>query len=143
MRIWLLWVLLAAMAAAADPLNRDSPQSSVIAFLQAYRSKDYQRASRYLDLRKLPANQRSKEGAELARRLGQVLENNTRFDEAALSQKADGDRGTVASFTAGGTTLEVQLEHVTLRPGVSIWLFPAETVDLIPSLARLAKAILR
>jgi MscS family membrane protein len=138
MRFWFVRVMLAAWATAADPLTRDSPQSSVTAFLQAFRSKDYQRASRYLDLRKLPANQRSKQGAQLAQELGQVLENDTRFDEAALSQKAEGDRETVASFTAGGKTLEVQLQHVTLRPGVSIWQFPAETVELIPQLARLA-----
>lgn len=44
-------------AKSQDPLNRDSPQSSVISFLEAYQSRDVH-AARYLDLRKFPRTER-------------------------------------------------------------------------------------
>src|SRR5450432_1425472 len=55
-----------------DPLNRDSPQSSVFAFMEAYRAHDYARAAKYLNLRKLPP-QTIKAGPEAAAKLGQIL----------------------------------------------------------------------
>jgi hypothetical protein len=42
-----------------DPLDRDTPQSSVVAFLEACHSRHYARAVKYLDLRKPPEKQRS------------------------------------------------------------------------------------
>src|ERR1700679_2995949 len=39
-----------------DPLNRDTPRSSVFSFLEACRAKDYEQAWRYLDLRRLDDN---------------------------------------------------------------------------------------
>jgi hypothetical protein len=52
-----------------DPLNRDSPQNSVVAFLEAAHAQNYRRAWRYLDLRKMPEDERLKGGAELAIKL--------------------------------------------------------------------------
>jgi hypothetical protein len=77
---------------AQDPLNRASPQSSVNSFLEACRSKDYDRAWRYLDLRNLRPEQRLKQGPELAQELFRVLENNAQFDVAALSREPEGER---------------------------------------------------
>jgi MscS family membrane protein len=86
----------------------------------------------------LPSNQRSKQGAALAQQLGQLLESDTGFDEASLSKNPDsGQREPVASFNTDGTKYELQLERVTLRSGVSIWVFTPESVALIPHLARL------
>ena len=107
-----------ATLALADPLNRDSPQSAVTAFLQACHSQDYRRASRYLDLRKLPSNQRSSRGVQLAEQLGQILDRDTRFDEAALSNNPHAaPRQTVASFNVDKKNVELQLDRVNLRPG--------------------------
>ena len=131
-------MLFVLSAIAGDPLNRDSPQSSVLTFLQACHGKDFERAARYLDLRQLPSNERSKEGAAIAQQLGQLLDSDTHFDEAAVSKDAGSrQREPVASFMADGKTLDLQLEHVTLRSGVSIWVFTPESVALIPRLARL------
>jgi MscS family membrane protein len=116
----------------------------VNSFLEACRSKDYDRAWRYLDLRKLPPEQRLKQGPQLAQELFRVLESNAQFDVAALSREPEGDskdglpadRERVASFVLRGKTAELQLERDTLGSGLSIWLFSPDSVDLIPRLAQ-------
>ena len=132
-----------AHAAGQDPLNRDSPQSAVTAFLAACHARDYQRAWRYIDLRKLPADQRLKDGTDLAQQLQQILDRDVQFDLAALSKNPEGspagaDRERVDQFPVDGKTLELQLERVTLRSGAKVWLFSSASVDLIPRIARLA-----
>src|SRR5690348_1598353 len=110
MRFILIVSLLTMRATAADPLNRDTPQTSVFAFLQAWHTKDYLRAARYLDLRKLEANQRTKQGVQLAAELGQILESDTHFDEAALSRDSDAPSPElVASFHSGSETLQLEI----------------------------------
>jgi MscS family membrane protein len=137
MVIWPLMLLLAGSALAADPLNRESPQSAVYGFLQACHSKDYQRASRYLDLSKHPSNERSTQGTYLAEQLGQILDNDTRFDEAEVSNSANGaSRQPVASFNVNGKEVQLELERVNLRPGVSVWRFDSDSVDWIPRIAK-------
>jgi MscS family membrane protein len=135
-----------APAKSLDPLNRDSPQSSVYSFLEACRSQNYARAWRYLDLRALPKEERLKDGAPLAQRLAQVLDRDTQFDVASLSRNPEGDRNDglppererVDSFTIGGKTFDLQLERVTLRSGVEVWLFSSDSVALIPQLAQVS-----
>ena len=128
--------------AAQDPLNRDSPQSSVAAFLAVCRAKDYRRAWRYIDVRKWPAGQRMKDGSQLARQLETILERDTQFDLAALSKDPAGanpgsNRERVDSFTLDGKTVDLDLERITLRSGSSVWVFSSTSVELIPKLARL------
>jgi len=135
----------APAASRKDPLKRDSPQSSVFSFLEACHSRDYGRAWRYLDLRKLPEEQRWKQGPQLAQQLAQVLDRDPQFEVAALSPAPEGDlndklsphREQVDSVNADGKTLELQLERVTLHSGLSVWLFSAASVALIPQLARM------
>lgn len=141
--VYLCWGLCGgAHAAGQDPLNRDSPQSSVTAFLAACRARDYQRAWRYIDLRKLPRDQRLKDGTELAPQLQQILERDTQFDPAALSRNPDGEpAGTnqerVDTFTVNGQPAVLELERVTLHSGAKVWLFSAASAEAIPHIARL------
>ncbi|HTA43062.1 MAG TPA: mechanosensitive ion channel domain-containing protein [Bryobacteraceae bacterium] len=131
-----------------DPLNRDSPQSSVYNFLEACRAKDYSRAWRYLDLRDLPENKRADEGRQLAKQLEEVLDRDPRFDVASLSRDPDGerndglarDREVVDTFNVGGRSQQLLLERSTLRSGLDVWLFAPESVDLIPKVAATASA---
>jgi MscS family membrane protein len=124
-------------------LGRDSPQSCVYSFLESCHSRNYARACKYLDLRKLPVDQRVQAGPQLAQQLAQILDRDARFDVAALSRDPEGDREDglvmdrerVDSFTVGGKTLELQLERMTLRSKLSVWLFSSDTVALIPQLA--------
>jgi MscS family membrane protein len=125
---------------AKDPLDRDSPQSSVFAFLQAVGSRDYARAARYLDLRKLPPAQRLKVGPDLARQVGQILNKDSQFDVAELSRDPGDehtDRERVDSFTVNGQNLALELQRVTLRNKLSIWVFSSDSVERIPRLAQI------
>jgi MscS family membrane protein len=124
-----------------DLLNRDTPQSSVFAFLEADRAHDYTRAAKYLDLRKLPPAQRWKDGPDLARQLGQILNRDSQFDVAELSRAPEGEannRERVDSFTVGGQTLDLELERVTLRNMLSIWVFSSDSVGRIPQLVKMS-----
>jgi len=135
----------AAQQKAQDPLNRDSPQSSVYAFLEACHARNYPRAWHYLDLRTLPADQRLKDGPALARQLAEALDRDAQFDVASLSRDPAGDqddglssnREVIDTFRLSGQTLSLQMERVTLHSGSSVWLFSSDSVTLIPQLARL------
>ncbi len=133
-------------AQGQDPLNRDSPQSSVYSFLEACRAKDYTRAWRYLDLRGLPADRRAQEGTQLAKQLEEVLDRDPRFDVASLSRNPEGDlndelaanRELVDTFSIDGKSQQLLLERTTLRSGLQVWLFTPESIGLIPKLAAMS-----
>lgn len=95
-----------------DPLNRDSPQSSVTAFLAACHAGEFQRAWRYIDLRKLPADRRLNDGTQLARQLQQILDRDAQFDVGALSRNPEGSpAGTnqerIDSFSVDGKNTRI------------------------------------
>ncbi|HXB68348.1 MAG TPA: mechanosensitive ion channel family protein [Candidatus Acidoferrales bacterium] len=122
-----------------DPLGRDSPQSSVFQFLEACHAREYSKALRYLDLRRMPPADRAKNGPELARQLEDLLDD-TPFDIGTLSRNPEGDQADNASatlqhldsFQVDGKSLEMQLERVELKPGSHVWLVSADSVAMIP-----------
>ncbi|HWE49448.1 MAG TPA: mechanosensitive ion channel family protein [Bryobacteraceae bacterium] len=127
-------------AESKDPLGRDTPQSSILRFLEACHSRDYSKAAYYLDLRKLPQADRSKAGPELALQLEDLLDDTT-FDIATLSRSPEGDQsdglGTtfehLATFHVDGQDLNMQLERQTLNGGVRVWVVSAPSVAMIPT----------
>ena len=128
-----------------DPLDRDSPQSSVVAFLEATHSKDYAKAMRYLDLRNMPESARLSGGAELARELETILDRDTRFDVGNLSRNPEGDqadnlapdRDRVDTFKVNGQTLDLDLERAKLHSGIQVWLFSSDSIQHIPIVAQM------
>lgn len=126
-----------------DPLNRDSPQSSVYSFLEACRAKDYSRAWRYIDLRSVPEDRRAEEGTELAKQLEQVLDRDPQFDVGALSRDPEGELNdglarneeVVDTFNVDGRPQQLRLERTPLRSGLQVWLFAPNSIQLIPKLA--------
>ena len=100
---------------AQDPLNRETPQSCVNSFLEACHARNFARAAKYLDLRKLPH----------AQRLGEH------------TQGLAPDRLRVDSFTVNGQNLDLELERVPLRSHISVWLFSPDSAARIPQLARM------
>jgi len=126
-----------------DPLNRDTPESSVFSFLEACHARNYAQAWRYLDLRGLPEDKRTQDGPQLAQQLEQVLDRDPRFDVASLSRERDGDasdglasdRELVDTFMVDGKQQQLLLERATLQSGLRVWLFAPESVGLIPKLA--------
>ena len=133
----------AAQAKPQDPLNRTTPQSSVLAFLDACHSKNYQRALHYLDLASIPSEERTEQGVQLAQQLEQVLNLDAQFDVAMLSRDPEGDhddgfasnRERLTSVRLGGKTIDLQLERTELRPGIPVWRVAQDSVRLIPELA--------
>src|ERR1700720_1917012 len=109
------------VSAAKDPLGRGTPQDSVFQFLEACHARDYSKATYYLDLRRMPAAARAKDGPELARQLEDLLDD-TPFDITTLSRDAEGDQSDglspafehLATFHVDRQTLELKLERVQL-----------------------------
>ena len=128
-----------------DPLDRDSPQSSVVAFLEAAHAKNYSRAWRYLDLRNMPEDRRLADGTQLVRELQTILDRDTQFDVGNLSRNPDGDQSDnlppnidrVDTFQVNGKMLELDLERVTLHSGLRVWLFSSDSVARIPQIAQM------
>jgi MscS family membrane protein len=124
---------------AKDPLGRSTPQDSIFHFLEACHARDYSKAVYYLDLRRMPAAARAKDGPEMARQLEDLLDDTT-FDITTLSRDPEGDPADglppafdrLASFQVDGQTVELQLERVEPRPGVQVWEVSADSVALIP-----------
>ncbi len=130
--------------APEDPLHRDTPQSAALSFLQFCRAGNFGQAAKYLDFRGLPHDQRVADGPRVAQQLGQLLDRDPAFDVASLSRNADGghedglppNRERVASFKLGGQDAQLQMERIMLRSGLAVWLFSADSVNLIPKLAQ-------
>jgi MscS family membrane protein len=122
-----------------DPLGRNTPQESVFQFLEACHARDYSKALRYLDLRRMPQAERAQDGPELARELEDLLDD-TPFDITTLSRDPEGDQSDdlsdtldrLATFQVDGQTVELRLERVELKPGYHVWLVSADSVALIP-----------
>lgn len=129
---------------AEDPLHRDSPQSAVLSFLQSCRSANFAQAAKYLNFRGIRHDQRVKEGPRAAQQLDQLLDRDPAFDVAALSRNSEGghedglppDRERVTSLKVDNQTFDLQMERITLRSGLAVWLFSADSVKLIPKLAQ-------
>ncbi len=121
-----------------DPLGRITPQGTIFQFLEACHARDYSKAAYYLDLRRMPPADRAKNGSELAMQLEDLLDD-TPFDIATLSRDPLGDQSNgvaasiehLATFHVNGRALEMQLERVTLRPGLNVWLVSAPSVAMI------------
>jgi MscS family membrane protein len=122
-----------------DPLGRSTPQESVFQFLETCHARNYSKALYYLDLRRMPAAARTKDGPELARQLEDLLDD-TPFEITTLSRDPEGDQADGLSpaferldtFHVDKQTLELQLERVELRPGFKVWLVSADSVAMIP-----------
>src|ERR1700687_4141649 len=99
-----------------DPLGRGTPQESVFRFLEACHARDYSKATYYLDLRRMPAAARAKDGTDLARQLEDLLDDTT-FEITTLSRDPEGDQADglppnldrLAAFRVGGANVELPL----------------------------------
>jgi MscS family membrane protein len=122
-----------------DPLGRQSPRMAMIHFLEAAHTRDYSKATKYLDLRKVSGTDRAKTGEQVARDLEDLLDD-TSFDIASLSRDPAGDEEDglggsfehLDTFEVEGQKLDLQLEREELRPGLNVWLVSAPSVALIP-----------
>jgi MscS family membrane protein len=135
----------AAPAAPTDPLNRTSPRSSILGLLESCHAGNFVKASRYLDLRKMPREERTQQGPELAEQLGQVLDRDSSFEVGALSNSPEGNRDdnlpadleVLDTLQMNEQTTVLRMQRVTLKDGVNAWLVASDSVADIPELAAL------
>ena len=126
----------------ADELNRGTPRGSMYGFIVATRAGEYEKAARFLDLRRLSPSEQA-QGRQLARQLKWVLDRTLWVDWATLSDSNDGTSGDdLPAWQDRLGTIETEAGAVDLllqrvpRTGdnVRIWKVSAATVAQIPAL---------
>ena len=126
----------------ADEFNRGVPRSSLKGYLQAARDGDFERAAKYLDLRYLPTWMDERQGSRLARQLKIALDKALWFDLEVVSADPDGftddglppNRDLIGRVKTPEKTVDILMQRVPRRDGVSIWKFSNQTVAEIPHL---------
>ncbi|MBV9267223.1 MAG: mechanosensitive ion channel family protein [Acidobacteriaceae bacterium] len=132
--------------AAPDALGRETPRSSIRGFLEACHDGKYVRATGYLDLSRLPKNQRTTEGPELARQLGILLDRDMDFEVEDLSSTTEGqlndgldpDLERLARFRENGRAATLYLQRQE-HNGNSVWVVSADSVSRIPQWSSLSQ----
>jgi MscS family membrane protein len=128
-----------------DELKRTTPRSSIYNFLDACHDEKFVVASGYLDLRGIPAAQRTVKGPELAKQLETLLDRDPRFEVQRLSDSPEGnredglapDRETLVTLQLNGSPVTLDLQRVT-QQDTSVWLVSQQSVQWIPNLAAVA-----
>jgi MscS family membrane protein len=126
-------------------LNRTSPRSAILGFLEACHSENYDKATHYLDLRALPQEERAAEGVQLSQQLGQILDRDSQFEVGSLSNEPEGnrfdgeapDKEILEKFQTNEQNLVLYLQRVTFKSGAQVWLVSEDSLRLIPELAAL------
>ncbi len=125
-----------------DTLRRDSPHSSVEAFLEALNANDYTVAAEYLDLRRLPKGMSDEQGPAYAEQLEIILERGLWFDTDSLSTEEEGFsddglptyRDLLGSVDLQGTEVDILLQRVPGDADDRVWKISNATVAQIPAL---------
>ncbi|HEX2254869.1 MAG TPA: mechanosensitive ion channel family protein [Thermoanaerobaculia bacterium] len=125
-----------------DELQRDTPRGAMRGFLTAAREGDWERAARYLDLSRLPGDERAAAGPELARDLKRVLDRRLWVDLEALADRPEGDRDDAlpADRDRLGTIELANGRHAELLlaqgrdEGERVWRVAAATLAQVPEL---------
>ena len=123
---------------AADPLNRTNPRSAVTAFLETCHEDDYVKAAQYLDLSRIGAREREREGPQLAKDLESILNSAANFDVLRLSQEPQGNLADdpdpnlekVTTIRGSGQSYTIELT----KTQAGLWVFSAETTARLPDL---------
>ena len=132
----------AEAATPADQLNRTSPRSSIVGFLEACHVGNFDKAAHYLDLRKLPRDRQRILGPELAKQLGQLLDRDSSFEVAKLSNAPNGNRfdgespdlEALDTFESNGGQVMLNLQQITAKDGNKVWVVSSDSVAQIPHL---------
>jgi MscS family membrane protein len=125
-----------------DDLDRGTPRRAVEGFLQAVHARDYQRAARYLNLRRFPAGEAESQGPELALHLKIVLDQKLPIDIEGLSDSPAGhledglpsDIEQLGRIETPDKPVHIRLQRVPREDGVNIWQVSSASVAAIPDL---------
>jgi MscS family membrane protein len=127
-----------------DPLGRNTPSNSVLGFLKAATSGDYNIAAQYLQM---SAARRQSEGEQTATKLKYVLDNAfvgnySRFNqpEGTPQEGAPLNHQKLGIMSAGDVEGDLDLVRVSDPSAGKIWLISADTLTKLPELYDQAKA---
>ena len=127
-----------------DPLGRNTPSNSVLGFLKAATSGDYNIAAQYLQT---SAARRQSEGEQTATKLKYVLDNAfvgnySRFNqpEGTPQEGAPLNHQKLGTMSAGDVEADLDLVRVSDPSAGKIWLISADTLGKLPELYDQAKA---
>jgi len=128
----------AAPPAAEDPLGRSTPFGAVTGFVRAADRADFALAADYLETR-----MRGARAEELARQLHLVLNRGLSADLDRLSRVAEGNlqdglpaaRDRVGTVGSSSGSVEILVNRIERPDQPPIWLFAADTLELIPTAA--------
>jgi MscS family membrane protein len=124
----------------ADPKGRDTPQGTVLGFLQAAQSGKYKEASQFLQLSN---HDRTTEGEDKARQLQQLMDKAFVGRVGSISHNHEGseqpgvpkDHEQIGVFRINGNDTDVDLVRVSQPTGGAIWLFSTKTLNDLQNLS--------
>jgi len=129
-----------------DVLQRDTPRSSLRAFLKAARKGDLKSAVQFLDFSSSSIKINESEKEKYARELRVVIDRALWLDLSLINDSYQGDvneeslpisQERVAQlFTNKGKKIDVLMHHFLLPSGLGVWKFASSTVHQIPDLYR-------
>ncbi len=125
-----------------DKFERDTPRGTLRGFLDAVYEQDYPRASRYLDMRYLPAGMDPDNGKEYARQLHAIIERNIWVNLQEINDTpagAENDflpeyRDSFGVITVRDAEVTLLLQQVPNRNLGKIWKISNATVAQVPKL---------
>lgn len=125
-----------------DELQRDTPASTIEGFLTATTEKDYETASKYLRLNKVPKGYNKSDSPELARMLRILINQKLWIDIDKLSNDYEGNLEDglpdnieyISSVETPEGTKNLYLRRFKDSSGKDIWQFSGDTVNNIPYL---------
>lgn len=125
-------------AMPVDPLERQTPRSTVRGFLVAAEKGDFERAAKYLELSRGLAD----EGPTIARQLQAIMDMGTTVDTLSVNNTPDGDlndnltenRERIGIVEDGGKKYDLTLKRVDDGEYGQIWLFSKETVSQVSTM---------
>ena len=126
-------------SAASDALGRNTPNGTVVGFLESARNGRYKEAAQYLQMSKEAA---TRSGASIARQLYVLMEGAFVERVGIISSHLEGspqigvpkDRQRIGVFRINGTDTNVDLVHVPDPVSGEIWLFSSQVVAEVPDL---------
>jgi small-conductance mechanosensitive channel len=122
---------LATPSAKDDALDRTTPRRTMRGFDTACADGDFERASKYMDLRAAP---HKADGDELARSLCWIVAHESAIDPNAITDDANAEPVTVATLDVDESLVPIALSHAHFADGVQRWVIARSTVAAIPEL---------
>jgi MscS family membrane protein len=129
----------ATTSSPTDPLNRTTPQGSVLAFLEAAQRGDNSIAAQYLQM---SPGHRQAEGEQLAVKLKFVMDNAFAGSLKGVSTQPEGTpqegvplgRQRLGTMVSGDMEVDVDLVRVSDPSAGKIWLISSDTLAKVPEL---------